>query len=89
MLVWLILSAVGISAFVWAIGAVTLGWDGPADTAAVLTVALVLPFGAALLWGKQYTAGIVAAIAARGSCPPPHLPVSATSSTSASNGPPT
>ena len=63
-LVWLILSAVGISAFVWAIGAVTLGWDGPADTAAILTVALVLPFGAALLWGKQYTAGIVAAIAA-------------------------
>ena len=63
-LVWLVLSAAGITSFVWAVGSATLGWDGPVDTWALLLVALVLPFVAAFLWGKQYGAGIVAAIAA-------------------------
>ena len=63
-LAWLILSAAGITCFAWAIGAATVGWDGPADTLVLLTIALLLPFAAAVLWGKQYNAGIVAAIAA-------------------------
>ena len=63
-LVWLLLSAAGITSFVWAVGSATFGWDGPADTWALLLVALVLPFAAAFLWGEQYGAGIVAAIAA-------------------------
>ena len=63
-LVWLVLSAAGIASVAWAAGTAALGWDGPADTWVTLTIALVLPFAAALLWGKQYMAGIVAAIAA-------------------------
>lgn len=63
-LVWLLLSATGITSFVWAVGSATLGWGGPVDTWALLLVALVLPFAAAFLWGEQYGAGIVAAIAA-------------------------
>jgi hypothetical protein len=63
-LVWLILSAAGITSFVWTVGSATLGGDGPLDTWALLLIAMVLPFVAAFLWGKQYGAGIVAAIAA-------------------------
>ena len=63
-LIWLLLSAAGITAFVWTIGSAAFGWDGPADAWALLIFALVLPFPAALLWGQQYGAGIVAAIAA-------------------------
>jgi hypothetical protein len=63
-LVWLVLSATGITSFGWAVGSATFGWDDPVDTWALLVVALVLPFVAAFLWGKQYGAGIVAAIAA-------------------------
>lgn len=62
-LIWLLLSAAGITAFVWAVGSASFGWDRPADTWALLLVALVLPFAAAFLWGEQYGAGIVAAIA--------------------------
>jgi len=63
-LVWIVLSALGITSFVWGVGSVTLGWGGPADTWALLVAAGLLPFAAAALWGKQYGAGIVAAIAA-------------------------
>jgi hypothetical protein len=63
-LVWLVLSATGITSFGWAVGSATFGWDDPVDTWALLVVALLLPFVAAFLWGKQYGAGIVAAIAA-------------------------
>ena len=63
-LIWLLLSAAGITAFVWAVGSASFGWDRPADTWVLLLVALVLPFPAAFLWGEQYGAGIVAAIAA-------------------------
>ena len=63
-LVWLLLAAAGITSLVWAVGSGTLGWDSPIDTGALLLLALVLPFAAAFLWGKQYGAGIVAAIAA-------------------------
>jgi hypothetical protein len=63
-LIWLVLSAAGITAFVWTVGSASFGWDGPGDTWVLLLVALVLPFPAAFLWGEQYGAGIVAAIAA-------------------------
>ncbi len=63
-LVWIILAAAGITSFVWAVGSASLGWDAPVDTWTLLLFALVLPLVAAFLWGKQYGAGIVAAIAA-------------------------
>jgi hypothetical protein len=62
--VWLVLSACGITSLVWAAGAALFGWGAPADTAVLLIIALVLPFAAAVLWGQQYGAGIVAAAAA-------------------------
>jgi hypothetical protein len=63
-LVWLLLSATGITSFVWAVGSATFGWGAPVDAWTLLLFALVLPFAAAFLWGEQYGAGIVAAIAA-------------------------
>jgi hypothetical protein len=63
-LVWLVLAATGITAFVWTAGAAIAGWDHPIDTWALLLVALLLPLPAAFLWGKQYGAGLVAAMAA-------------------------
>lgn len=62
--IWLALSAVGITAFVWAVGAAAFGWDTPIDTGVMFVAAVVLPFLAACLWGHQYGAGIVAAGAA-------------------------
>jgi hypothetical protein len=63
-LVWLVLAATGITAFVWTAGSAVFGWDRPIDSWAMLLVALLLPLPAALLWGEQYGAGIVAAMAA-------------------------
>ena len=63
-LAWLLLSATGITSFVWAVGSITLDWGGSIDTAALLLFAVVLPIVAAGLWGRQYGAGIVAAAAA-------------------------
>jgi len=63
-LVWVVLSAVGITSFVWGLGSATLDWGGPVDAWVLLAIAGVLPFAAAFLWGGQYGAGIVAAIAA-------------------------
>jgi hypothetical protein len=62
--VWLLVSAAGITSFVWGLGAATLGWGAPFDSWAMILFALVLPFVAAPLWGKQYGAGIIAAVAA-------------------------
>jgi hypothetical protein len=62
-IVWLVLSVIGITSFVAALGAAVLGWDIPIDTMPLLTFALVLPFGASALWGRQYGAGLVAAVA--------------------------
>lgn len=61
--VWIALALAGITSFVWAIGSSWLGWDTPIDTGVLWLVAVVLPFVAAALWGRQYGAGIVAAIA--------------------------
>ena len=61
--VWIVLSFLGITASVWAAGSVLFDWGGP-DAWLLAMVALVLPFIAAGLWGRQYFAGIVAAAAA-------------------------
>lgn len=61
--VWVLLSCAGIAAFVWAVGSVLFDWGGP-DAWVLLSIALVLPFVAAALWGRQYGASIVAAAAA-------------------------
>jgi len=63
-IVWLLLAATGLTAFVWSIGTAMFSWASPLDTWALLLVAVVLPFAAASLWGKQYGGGLVAAIAA-------------------------
>jgi Protein of unknown function (DUF1353) len=61
--VWIVLSSAGITAFLWAGGSALLDWKGP-GLGVLLSIALLLPFAAAVLWGKQYGAGIVAAAAA-------------------------
>ena len=61
---WLLLAIVGIVSTVWGVGAALFDWSSPVDAAVLLVVALLLPFVAAPLWGKQYGAGLVAAIAA-------------------------
>jgi hypothetical protein len=61
---WIFLAIVGIASLVWGVGAALFDWSRPVDTAVLLLVALLLPFAAAPLWGKQYGAGLVAAIAA-------------------------
>jgi hypothetical protein len=63
-LVWLLLAVAGISSFVWAIGSASLDWGHPVDFWLLLVGSVVLPFGAAPLWGRQYGAGLVAAVAA-------------------------
>lgn len=57
---WLVLSAVGITSFVWA----AVDSDPPVDRVAMVLVAGALPFAAAVLWGRQYAAGIIAAAVA-------------------------
>jgi hypothetical protein len=61
---WIVLAVTGIAAFVWAGGSALFGWSRPVDIWALLVLALLLPLVAASLWGKQYGAGLVAAIAA-------------------------
>ncbi len=61
--VWIVLSCLGITSFVWGVGSVLFDWSGP-DAVGLLAIAAVLPWVAATLWGRQYFAGIVAAAAA-------------------------
>lgn len=63
-LIWLALAGAGITSFMWATGSALFGWSRPIDIWALFAVAVLLPFAAAPLWGKQYGAGIVAAMAA-------------------------
>jgi hypothetical protein len=60
---WTILALVGLTSFVWAAGSALLGWGHPLDPWVLLAIAVLLPFAAAPLWGKQYGGGLVAAIA--------------------------
>ena len=62
--VWLVLASAGIAAFVWAAGSAVFGWSHPGSAWILVFLAVVLPFAAAFLWGRQYGAGLVAATAA-------------------------
>ena len=61
--VWILLSSAGITSFLWAAGSVLFDWSGP-DAWLLLSFAVPLPLVAAVLWGRQYGAGLVAAAAA-------------------------
>lgn len=61
---WLILSVVGIACAVGAVGVWTLEWSWPLAPGASLAVAVALPFAAAPLWGRQWGASLVSAVAA-------------------------
>ncbi len=63
LVLWLVLAVCGIGAFGWAAGAWILGWGMPFSAGWMWAIALVLPLVAAPLWGRQYGAGLVAAIA--------------------------
>jgi len=63
-ILWLLLAATGLTSFVWWVGSATASWASPVDSLVLLLVALVLPFAAAGLWGKQYGGGLVATVAA-------------------------
>ena len=75
--VWIVLSFLGITAAVWAAGSVLFDSGGP-DAWLLAVVALVLPFIAAGLWGRQYFAGVIAAAARSWIRLPPSSPASAT-----------
>jgi hypothetical protein len=62
--IWLLLAAVGISAFVSAAGSAVFGWGHLLNPWLLLVIALVLPALSAPLWGKQLGASFVAAAAA-------------------------
>lgn len=62
--IWIVLAIVGIAAFVNAAGAALFGWAHPVDIRLLVLFAVLLPFASAPLWGKQYGASFVAAIAA-------------------------
>ena len=61
---WVVLAVTGIASFVVAVGARLFDWPHPADPRVLLIVAVLLPFASAPLWGRQYGASIVAAVAA-------------------------
>ena len=63
-LLWLVLATTGLLAFVWWVGTAAGDWPRPFRPETLLLVAVVLPFAAAGLWGKQYGGGLVAAVAA-------------------------
>lgn len=64
LLAWIGLALIGITAFVAAIGRWVGVWDPGIAPGLLVATALVLPFAAAPLWGKQIGAGLVAAVAA-------------------------
>jgi len=72
--VWGLLSVVGIASFVWSIGAF-FGWPHVLAPGWMLAISVAVPFVAAPLWGKQYGASLVAAVAALWILPPAVLGV--------------
>lgn len=63
--VWLLLSVAGISAAIGSTGALLFGWPWPPSSPAVsLVFSLLMIFVAAPLWGRQWAASLVAAVAA-------------------------
>jgi hypothetical protein len=63
-LAWVVLAVFGITCFVDAVGAALFGWGRPVDTWVLLLVSLLLPFASSVLWGKQWGASLIAAVAA-------------------------
>lgn len=61
---WIVLAIIGIASFVIAVGSLWFGWGHPADIRLLLLVAVLLPFASAPLWGRQFGASLVAAVAA-------------------------
>lgn len=62
---WLLLSAVGISATIGSAGALLFDWPWPlASPGWSLVVALLMIFVAAPLWGRQWAASLIAAVGA-------------------------
>lgn len=63
-LVWIAIATVGIALFVGAAGSAIFGWGHVLDPWLMLILAVVLPVVSAPLWGRQYGAALVAALAA-------------------------
>ncbi|KAF0967964.1 MULTISPECIES: DUF1353 domain-containing protein [unclassified Gordonia (in: high G+C Gram-positive bacteria)] len=62
---WLLLSVVGITATVGSAGALLFDWPWPVSSPAwSLVVALLMIFVAAPLWGRQWAASLIAAVGA-------------------------
>lgn len=64
LLVWLVLAVVGIASFVIAAGDILFDWGRPTELRLLIAIAVVLPVVSAPLWGRQYGASFVAAVAA-------------------------
>ena len=64
LIAWLVLAITGIASFVSAMGTWVFGWGSVIDPGWLLVIALALPFASARLWGKQWGASLVAAVAA-------------------------
>ena len=63
-LVWVALASVGIALFVGAAGSAIFGWGRVLDPWVMLILAVALPVVSAPLWGRQYGAALLAALAA-------------------------
>ena len=72
LLLWVVLATAGITMFVGFVGSVIFDWDDPfgLSPAVLGTIAIVMPFLSAPLWGKQWGASFIAAIAAVWILPP-------------------
>jgi hypothetical protein len=72
MIVWILLSVLGMAATVTALRAMLTdgGTPGDVNQGVLLGAALVAPFIASALWGKQWGAGVVAALTASWILPP-------------------
>lgn len=64
MVVWIALCVFGLACVVAALGALAFGWSVPLGPWWLLVIATALPIVAARLWGEQWGASIVFAIAA-------------------------
>lgn len=65
LVVWLALSVVGITTFVGSLGALVFDWPWPVSQPVwTLVAALALIVVAAPLWGRQWMAGLIAAVGA-------------------------
>lgn len=62
-LVWLVCAATGLTSAFAAAGDVIGVWGAPLGVGWLTAIALVLPFASAPLWGKQYGASLIAAVA--------------------------